>query len=657
MPPNQAMSRRSRKTARRRRRPSPDLERAVSHRVTLAARRARQEAAPFGTMAGMPLASPALAPARVIADRRADGALVLTSPHPLGEVPRHLVDLLRRWAGEAPDRLFLADRSGPDRVPRRVTYGETRTLVDRLAEGLLRRGLSPERPLLILSENGVDHALLTLAAMTAGVPVTPVSAAYSLLSNDLEKLRAIAGILGPGLVWAADAERYARAFGALAGSGATLVASRGASGSVLPLDALLQDDPGAELEARFAAQTPGTVAKVLFTSGSTGLPKGVVNTQGMLCSNQAAVAVVWPFLKARPPVVLDWLPWSHTFGGNHNFNMVLFHGGALHVDDGRPTPDLVERTLDNIRAVSPTIYFNVPRGFDVILPFLERDASLREAFFRELDVIFYAAASLSNPAWERLEAQSLSARGELVLMLSAWGSTETSPLATTVHWRIRRAGVIGLPAPGTAIKLAPVGNKLELRVKGPGVTPGYHRRPDLGATAFDEEGFFRMGDAGKLVDPDDPAQGIAFDGRIAEDFKLGSGTWVHVGALRTAVVAAGAPYVQDAVVAGIDREEIGILVFLSPIACRELCPGVPFAELGARPEVRSFLAAAYRRYNADNPTSSVRVPRLLVLAEPPSIDANEITDKGYVNQRAVLERRAALVERLYAGTDAEVIRP
>jgi feruloyl-CoA synthase len=610
----------------------------------------------------MPLASPALAPARVLVDRRADGALVLSSPHPLDAVPRHVVDRLRHWAEAAPERVFLADRSGltpPGRAWRRVAYGEARRLVDRLAQGLLDRGLTPERPLLILSENGVDHALLTLAAMTAGVPVAPVSPAYSLLSSDIERLRAIAGILAPGLIWAADASRFARAFAALGGMGAALCASSPAAGGaeVLPFDALLQREPGGALEERFAAQTPDTVAKVLFTSGSTGLPKGVINTQRMLCSNQAAIAAVWPFLHARPPVVLDWLPWSHTFGANHNFNMVLFHGGSLFVDDGRPAPDLIERTVDNLRDVSPTLYFNVPRGYDVLLPFLEQDASLRHAFFRELDMIFYAAASLPHPLWERLEAQSLEARGEIVLMLSAWGSTETAPMATTVHWRIRRAGVVGLPAPGTQVKLSPSGTKYELRVKGPGVTPGYYGRPDLSAAALDEEGFFRMGDAGKLVDPEDPAQGIVFDGRIAEDFKLSSGTWVHAGAVRAAAVAAGAPYVQDVVVAGLDREELGLLVFLNPIACRVLCPGVSPTELGARSEVRAFLAAAYRRHNADHPASSHRLPRILVLAEPPSIDANEITDKGYINQRAVLERRATLVERLYAEGDPEVIRP
>jgi feruloyl-CoA synthase len=590
----------------------------------------------------MPLASPALAPALVNVARRADGTLVLESPRALGDHPRHVGERLRHWAEVAPDRVFLGERDGGGW--RRVTYAAARRTVDRLAQALLDRGLSAERPLLILSENGVDHALLTLAAMQAGVPAAPVSPAYSLLSTDLEKLRAIAAILAPGMIYAADADRYGRALAALGPGGAVLVAGRGASGATLPFDALLQREPGPEVEERFHAQGPDAIAKVLFTSGSTGQPKGVINTQRMLCSNQRAIEEVWPFVRERPPVVLDWLPWSHTFGANHNFNLVLFQGGTLYVDDGKPTPELVGRTAQNLREISPTMYFNVPRGFDMLLPYLERDAALRDAFFRELDVIFYAAASLPNPLWERLEALSLASRGELVLMLSAWGSTETAPMATTVHFRIRRAGVIGLPAPGTAVKLTPSGAKLELRVKGPNVTPGYWKRPDLTAAAFDEEGFFRMGDAGRLVDPDDPARGIAFDGRIAEDFKLASATWVHVGALRTSVIAAGAPLIQDAVVAGLDRDEIGLLLFLNP------------AEAATRPDTRGFLEEALRRYNAENPASSHRIGRAVVLTEPPSIDANEITDKGYINQRAVLERRAAIVERLYSTDAPEVIR-
>ncbi|MEP7127136.1 MAG: AMP-binding protein, partial [Byssovorax sp.] len=406
----------------------------------------------------------------------------------------------------------------------------------------------------------------------------------------------------------------------------------------------------------FAALGPDSVAKILFTSGSTGEPKGVINTQRMLCSNQEAIATLWPFLRARPPFVVDWLPWSHTFGANHNFNLVLFHGGTLVVDHGKPSPGLIGRTVETLRQVSPTLYFNVPRGFDMLLPYLEREEALRATFFRDLDAIFYAAASLPNPLWERLSACSIQARGDRVPLLSAWGLTETSPMATSVHFPIERAGVIGLPAPGTAIKFAPNAGKFELRVKGPNVTPGYWKRPDLTALCFDDEGYFRTGDAAKLRDESAPERGIVFDGRIAEDFKLTTGTWVHVGSLRTQLVAATAPLVQDAVVAGLDRDAIGVLVFLSPAACQAAFPEVSASSLPSHPALRERLLEALRAHNRESPGSSHRVARALILTEPPSIDAGEITDKGYLNQRAVLTRRAALVEALY-GDDAAALVP
>ncbi len=576
------------------------------------------------------MALPPLAPAGVRVERRDDGTLVLRSIHELGEHARHTSEPLRHWASIAPDRTFLAERAGVGW--RRVTYVVARDAVDRIAQALLDRGLDETRPVMILSENGIDHALLTLAAMQAGIPAAAISTAYSLLSKDFAKLQAIHTLLAPGLVFAADETRYARALEAL-GVPDDEVITR--------LDPLLTSRPRAAMEARYSAQTPDSVAKVLFTSGSTGEPKGVINTQRMLCSNQQAIVTAWPLLRDRPPVVLDWLPWSHTFGANHNFNMVLFNGGSLFVDDGRPTPDLVQKTAANLRDVSPTLYFNVPRGFDLLLPLLEADATLRDAFFRDLDVVFYAAASLPNPLWERLEALSIAARGERVHMLSAWGSTETAPLATTVHFHIPRAGVIGLPAPGTTIKLAPVGDGLELRVKGPNVTPGYWRRPDLAAASFDDEGFLRMGDAGKLADPADPARGIVFDGRIGEDFKLASGTWVHVGALRVELVARLAPLVTDAVVTGLDRDEIGLLLFAGPIA--------------STTDAMNALRERLRAHNAEHPNGSQRVGRALLMTEPPGIDAGEITDKGYINQGAVLRRRAALVERLYRGEGDDVI--
>ncbi len=580
------------------------------------------------------MALPRLASAGVHVERRGDGTIVLRSVHALGEYARHPSEALRRWAGLAPGRTMLAERAGAGW--RRVTYAEARDAVDRIAQSLLDRGLDEARPVMILSENGVDHALLTLGAMQAGVPASAVSTAYSLVSKDFGKLRAIHAALRPGLVFAADETRYARAFEALG-----LAPGRDVLTSLEPL---LASTPGGAMERRYASLGPDSVAKILFTSGSTGEPKGVINTQRMIGSNQQAIATAWPFLQDRPPVVLDWLPWSHTFGGNHNFFMALWHGGSLYIDDGRPTPELVARTCANLREVSPTLYFNVPRGFDVLVPCLEADASLRDAFFRELDVVFYAAASLPNPLWQRLEALSLASRGERVHMLSAWGSTETSPLATTVHFPIPRAGVIGLPAPGTTIKLAPAGDRLELRVKGPNVTPGYWRRPDLLAGALDEEGFLRMGDAGKLADDADPAKGIVFDGRLGEDFKLSSGTWVHVGALRVELVARLAPLVMDAVVTGLDRDEIGLLLFMSAGAGAAQPPGV-----------LSRLREHLRAHNAEHPHGSQRVGRALLMTEPPGIDAGEVTDKGYINQGAVLRRRAALVERLYRGEGDDVI--
>jgi feruloyl-CoA synthase len=379
----------------------------------------------------------------------------------------------------------------------------------------------------------------------------------------------------------------------------------------------------------------------------------------MLCSNQEMAAQVWPFLEDRPPVLVDWLPWNHTFGGNFCFNMVLRNGGTLHIDGGKPAPGLVETTARNLREISPTAYYNVPRGYDLLLPFLERDESLRASFFRELEFVFYAAAALPQNLWERLERVAAAA-GASPAMCSAWGSTETAPLATAVHWPIDRAGVIGTPVPGCELKLVPSGGKLEARVRGPNVTPGYFRSEALTRAAFDEEGFYRIGDAVRFADPAEPAQGLVFDGRVAEDFKLSSGTWVSVGALRVKLIAACDPLVQDAVITGHDRATPGALLFLNPVAARALCPDAPAdatpAWFAARPEVRARIAAGLAQLARDAAASSMHPARALVLAEPPSIDANEITDKGYVNQRAVLDRRATLVERLHADPPApEVI--
>jgi feruloyl-CoA synthase len=538
---------------------------------------------------------------------------------------------LVRWAGEAPERVFLAERAGDGW--RRLTYRDALAAVRRVGQALLDRGLDATRPVAILSENGVDHALLALGAMHVGVPAVPVSPAYSLMSKDFGKLKEIFDLVRPGLVYAADPARFGPALEAV-GARAT------------PIAELLERAPTPRVDEAFARIGPDTVAKILFTSGSTGAPKGVINTHRMLCANQQMHAQAWQFLEDRPPVLVDWLPWNHTFGGNHNFNAVLRNGGTLYVDAGKPLPGLVETSVRNLREISPTVYFNVPRGFDLLLPYLESDAELRASFFRELEVVCYAGAALPQNLWERFERLAI-ASGSGVAMVSAWGATETAPGVTLVHYPIARTGVIGLPAPGCELKLVPSGGKLEARVRGPNVTPGYYGREDLTRAAFDDEGFYRIGDALKFADPADPEQGLMFDGRVAEDFKLATGTWVHVGAVRIKLIAAGNPLIQDAVITGHDRDAVGALVFLNPAAANGM----------TREATRAAVAEALRKLAAESGSGSSTHPvRALVLAEPPSIDANEITDKGYINQRAVLERRAALVERLYANpADPEVI--
>jgi feruloyl-CoA synthase len=567
-----------------------------------------------------------LAPARMEVERRADGAILLRSPLAPRARARAVGEWLLHWAREAPERTFLAERQGDDW--KKISYREALALVRRLGQGLLERGLDSSRPVAILSDNSLDHALLALGAMHVGVPVAPVSPAYSLMSKDFAKLRGIFELLRPGLVWTADPDKFAPALAA--------VAAR-----ATPVSDLLARSPGFEVDRAFERVGPDTVAKILFTSGSTGTPKGVINTHRMLTVNQEQYALVWPFLEDRPPVIVDWLPWNHTFGGNSNFFMMLRNGGTLWIDAGKPAPGLFETSVRNLKEIAPTIYFNVPRGFDLLLPHLEHDAALRANFFRNLDWMVYAGAALPQNLWERMQALATAERGAPLPLISAWGSTETAPLATCVHYEVDCAGIIGLPVPGCELKLVPSAGKLEVRVKGPNVTPGYYGREDLTRAAFDEEGYYRIGDALKFADPARHESGLAFDGRIAEDFKLSTGTWVHVGATRVKLIAAGDPLIQDAVITGHGRDEVGALVFLNAAAVK--AKGLDDAQL------REHLRAAMRRLAAESgPGSSTHPARALVAGEPLSIDANEITDKGYINQRAVLERRAGLVELLHA---------
>jgi feruloyl-CoA synthase len=592
----------------------------------------------------------------VEAVRARDGTVRLRSPHALGDYPRALTVRLAHWAQVAPDRICLAARDRDDGW-RELRYAETFARVRALGQALLDRGLSPERPLVILSENGLEHALLALAAMHVGIPYAPVSPAYSLLSTDLARLRHIVGLLRPGLVFAADGARYARAIAAAVAPEAELaVADRPPEGRRATAFADLQSArAGAEVDRAHDRVGPDTVAKILFTSGSTGRPKGVINTQRMLCSNQQMILRGLAFLGDEPPVLVDWSPWHHTAGGNHQFGITLYNGGSFYIDEGRPVPDGIEKTVRNLRDVAPTFYFNVPKGYEELIPYLRREPDLRRRFFSRVAALLYAGAAMSQHVWDALDEIAVGACGERIPLITGLGSTETAPAALFGNWDTGgKVGVIGLPLPGLELKLAPVAEKLEVRLKGPSVTPGYWRDEAQTRAAFDEEGYYRMGDAATFVDAEDPARGLLFDGRIAEDFKLSTGTWVSVGELRARLILAGAPYVQDVVIAGPGRDEIAALVFPNVAACRGLCrelaADAPLAEVLAHPAVRSRMQQVLDGLAAGSTGSSNRVTRVLLLETPASLDRHEITDKGSINQRAVLENRAALVAELYSGS-------
>ena len=580
-------------------------------------------------MTGSPFAPP-----RIESAQRADGALLIRSTEPLAEHPVSVVHSFRAGSEAHPDRLLVAEREGEHWA--RLTWGEARERVDRLAQGLLDRGLA-DRPVMMLSGNSRLHLVVALAAMTIGAPVVPTSVAYSLQSADHAKLRAMVDIVDPGLV-VAENDSFARAVAAVA-EGRTVL-SPALPGALTPGE--LAAAPTGEVDRRCAALHNEDVAKILFTSGSTGAPKGVLNTHGMLSANQQQIRQAWPFLTEEPPVLLDWLPWSHTFGGNHDTNLVLTNGGTLWIDDGRPVPGLVERTVRNLPDVRPTIYLNVPAGYAALLPFLERDPAAAQAFLSRLRLGFFAAAALPQQLWDRL--QKLSAEhGGSMQMTTSWGLTETSPAATSAHFPITRSDSLGVPLAGVELALVPVADKTEVRVRGANVTPGYHCRPDLTEAAFDDEGFFRTGDAVLLADPDDVAAGLLFHGRIAEDFKLSTGTFVSVGTLRPRLLSASEGLLTDAVICGESGAEVTAMVWLHPDHVRR-CDDEGVPDDGLRADLRATL----ERLAASGSGSSQRVERLLVLREPPALDAGEITDKGYVNQRAVRERRVAEVTMLAA---------
>jgi feruloyl-CoA synthase len=586
-------------------------------------------------------------------EQRSDGTVYLKNKHPLASYAVRITDRLIHWARAAPQRVFMAER-GADGEWRRLTYGEALTQVRSLATALRARGLSAERPLMILSGNDLAHAVLGLAALYAGIPYVPLSPAYSLVSRDFGKLRHIVGLTTPGLVFASDGDLFGRAIEATIPPRVAIVVRRNPlkGRPTTLLSDLLATSADPALDAAHESIGPDTVAKILFTSGSTGIPKGVINTQRMLCANQEQIRTHFAFLGDQPPILLDWSPWNHTAGGNHNFNMALYNGGTFYIDDGRPVPGAIEATVRNLREVSPTWYFNVPRGYDALIPFLRQDEVLRRSFFKDLRILYYAAASMAQHVWDALDEIASATYGERILMLTGLGSTETAPFALSAGKGMSAAGLVGLPTSGIELKLVPREGKLEARIRGPNVTPGYWRQPELTATAFDEEGYYKFGDALRFADSDDVTKGLIFDGRVAEDFKLASGTWVNVGPLRAGFIDHFAPLVQDVVIAGLGRNEIAALVFADRAACHRLCPALapnaPAAELFAQRELRAAFAERLERLAAQSTGSSNRIAALLLLDEPPSLDQGEMTDKGSINQRAVLTHRAHLVAELYA---------
>jgi feruloyl-CoA synthase len=549
-----------------------------------------------------------------------DGGVLLTNAVELAAYPSSLIDRLEHWAREAPDRLFLTERRGEGWHG--ATYAQALAESRALAARLLPLGLSPERPLMILAPNNLLHGLLMLAAISIGVPVAPVSPAYCQPSGEA-RLKEVLSILTPGAIFLdgaclAAAERLA--------DGQWRLLAEKAGPRLHGLGELDPAPADAVVKAR-AAVGPDTIAKFLFTSGSTGTPKAVINTQRMLCSMQVALTQVWPFLEARPPVLCDWLPWHHTFGGNHCLGIALHNGGTFYIDDGKPTPPLARRTLENLRLARPSLLFNVPAGYEALLAALEADPSLAREVLGGLDLMFNAGAAMHNSTRERLKALA-----PALPFSGGWGSTETAPEATLIYSDLPEAENVGVPLPGVDIRLAPLGGKLEIRARGPDITPGYWRRPEATAQLFDEDGFYRSGDAGRLADPERPEAGILFDGRMAENFKLSTGAWVNAGAVRQAAIHAGRPWVAEAAVCGHDRAEIGLLLFL-----RE----------APRPETIAAIGQGLAEHNRAQLGSSTRIMRFLVLEEAPSAEHGEVTAKGSLNQARVLERRAEEVKRLF----------
>ena len=598
-----------------------------------------------------------VATVRAIFEDTGNGVVHVRSTEPLREYPARVTDRLEQWAKQAPDRVFLAQRRD-DGAWQTVTYSTALQRIQKIAASLLTSGLSPDRPLAILSGNSIEHGLLALAAMYAGIPYAPIAPSYSLGVKQFAALKHVWENLEPGMAFVQSGAQFSAALQAVLQSETVVVHHGSAPAGIDSISLGDLESAGTSVAAASAHKTvgPDSIAKILYTSGSTGLPKGVITTHRMLCSNQLMLEQVMPCLAEQPPVLCDWLPWNHTFGGSHNFGIALHNGGTLYIDAGKPTPELFAETVCNLREIATTAYFNVPRGYELLVEHLRADMDFRKHFFSRLNLLFFAAAGLSQKVWDDMQDLAFETCGEEILVVTGLGATETAPFAISTGVEGSSSGWIGLPAPGVELKLVPIGGRSEARVRGPSITPGFWRRPDLNATAFDDEGFYCMGDAIKLVDPANPQKGFVFDGRLNEDFKLSSGTWVRVGVLRMRLLAHFEGLLQDVVLAGPDRDFVSALCFPALPACRKLCGASETgtsADLLARPEVRAAFQRKLDSFAAMNTTNSTRVARAAMLTLPPSFEARELTDKGSINQRAVLSNRAAVVEELYLESPPE----
>jgi len=587
---------------------------------------------------------------------RPDGTILLRSNYDLSPSVDKTGDWLHRWADETPDRVFIAERSGAGW--REESYAATLQKVQAIAQSLLARGMGPDTPIIIMSGNGVDHGLLSLAAQYVGVPTAPVAEQYSLIHGAHGRLRHAIELIRPKMAYVVDADQYGEALALDALNGVEIIATRpGSHSSVTPFAELLKGDASVDLASAYANVTPDTVAKILMTSGSTSAPKGVMTTQRMMCVNQTQLADSLPFLRERPPRVVDWLPWNHVFGGSHNFNMMLANGGSFYIDDGKPVKGLFERTVENLSMVTGSLVFNVPVGFGMLLGALREDAALRQRFFADLDLIFYAGASLPQDIWEGFESMAMDVKGEVPLMTSSWGLTETAPATMMQQEPTDRSGVVGVPVTGVTLKLIPDDDmRCEMRIKGPNVMPGYFENPEKTADAFDEEGFFITGDAMLFVDPDDINRGMKFDGRISEDFKLLTGTWVRAAQLRIDMLACLAPLAADLVITGADRNQIGVMVF--PDVAELEREGFDLTDDNGAYRCKLLQGEIHRRLAErarEISGSSSLISRAIVLSEPASMPEGEMTAKGNLNFRKILTRRKDLLERLYDDADPAVV--